>query len=274
MLQAKEMKKIEGPAPCRFPVKSLDEKDSVRLAMQYSHGDAKKGSDHRNEVMDLGKSHKQLRNLASHLQYAREEEKKDIAREIHDKLGQSLTVLKMDLSMMEKRLTTNERVETLSKLVKADLDLVNAAIHTVKRLSTELRPSILDHLGIGAAVEWQAEKFEEKTSIKCEVNLVPADISVDAEYSTALFRIFQELLTNVLRHAKATKVAVKLSDQGSSIILEITDNGVGIAKKHLSKTNSFGLFDICERVQICNGEMRIIGRKKTGTTITVTIPKR
>ncbi|HXW68891.1 MAG TPA: response regulator [Dissulfurispiraceae bacterium] len=242
---------------------------SVRRALE----EAKAKLDHMKAVKELKKSHKQLRNLAAHLQSAREEERSNIAREIHDELGQTLTALKMDLSVMDKKLETNQGIETLSELVKADLQLVNATINTVKKLCTELRPSILDHLGLGAAIEWQAQEFQKRCGIECELNMVPEDITVGGKHSIALFRIFQESLTNALRHAKATKVKVTLNDLGDSIMLEIADNGVGIREEHMSKANSFGLLGMRERVQICNGEMRVVGGKNGGTTITVIIPK-
>jgi signal transduction histidine kinase len=242
---------------------------SVRRALE----EATEKLEHRKAVKELRKSHKQLRDLAAHLQSAREEERTWIAREIHDELGQTLTALKMDLSVMGKKLATNQGIETLAELVKADLELINSTINTVKRLCTELRPALLDHLGLGAAIEWHAQEFQKRSGIECEVNLVPYDITVDEKYSIALFRIFQESLSNVLRHAKATKVTATLSDQGGSVMLEIADNGVGIKDEHLSKADSFGLLGMRERVQICNGEMRIVGKQNGGTTITVIIPK-
>ena len=196
-----------------------------------------------------------------------------VAREMHDELGHALTALKMDLFAMKKKLATNQGIETLPELVEADLKLVNTTLKTVKRLCTELRPSILDHLGLGAAIEWQAQEFQKRSGIGCEVNLVPSDTTFDGDFSSALFRIFQESLTNVLRHAKATKVMTTLSDQGGSIILEIADNGIGITNEHLSKPNSFGLMGMRERVQSCNGEIRIAGSQNAGTTITVIVPK-
>src|SRR5208283_2050795 len=142
-------------------------------------------------IMALKISHEQLRNLAAHLESAREEERTWVAREIHDELGQTLTALKMDLSMMEKKVEANQGIETLAELIKADLKLVNETIKTVKRLCTELRPSVLDHLGLGAAIEWQAQEFQKRSGIECKVNLVPNDITVDGKHAIALFRIFQ-----------------------------------------------------------------------------------
>jgi len=242
---------------------------SVRRALE----EATEKFERRKAVKQLKISHEQLRNLAAHLESAREEERTWIAREIHDELGQTLTALKMDLSVMEKKVATNQGIETLEELIKADLRLVNETIKTVKRLCTELRPSVLDHLGLGAAIEWQAQEYQKRSGIACEVNLVPYDIIVDGKHSSALFRIFQESLSNVLRHAQATKVTVTLSDQGDSIMLDISDNGVGITEEHMSKANSFGLLGMRERVQICNGEFRISGSPNAGTTITVIIPK-
>jgi signal transduction histidine kinase len=242
---------------------------SVRRALN----EAQERLERRKAVKELRQSREQLRNLAAHLETVREEERTWIAREIHDELGQALTALKMDLSVMGKRLTTRQGIETLPELVNADLALVGATIETVKRLCTQLRPPLLDHLGLGAALEWQAEDFQKRNAIECVVNLVPADMTVDEKYSTSLFRIFQESLTNVLRHAKATKVTATLSDKGGSIILVIADNGVGITTENLAKANSFGLLGMRERVQSCNGEVRITGVQNAGTTITVIIPK-
>jgi signal transduction histidine kinase len=235
--------------------------------------EAEERSERRKAVKELTKSHEQLRNLAEHLQTVREEERTWIAREIHDELGQALTAFKMDLSEMEEMLTANQSIETLRGLVRTDLALVHETIQTVKRLCTQLRPAMLDHLGLGAALEWQAEEFQRRNAIECVVNLVPDDITVDEKFVTSLFRIFQESLTNVLRHAKATKVKATLSNQGNNIVFEIADNGVGITMENLSKTGSFGLLGMRERVQICNGEVRITGSQGAGTTITVIIPK-
>jgi len=242
---------------------------SVRRALE----EATEKMGRRKADKELERSHEQLRKLAAHLQSIREEERTNIAREMHDELGQALTALKMDLFAMKKKLATNQGIETLPELVEADLKLVNTTLKTVKRLCTELRPSILDHLGLGAAIEWQAQEFQKRSGIGCEVNLVPSDTTFDGDFSSALFRIFQESLTNVLRHAKATKVMTTLSDQGGSIILEIADNGIGITNEHLSKPNSFGLMGMRERVQSCNGEIRIAGSQNAGTTITVIVPK-
>ena len=241
---------------------------SVRRALT----EAAEKAERRQAVKELGKSHEQLRNLAAHLQTVREEERIWIAREIHDELGQALTAFKMDLSVMEENLSSNQDIETLQALVRTDLELVSATIQTMKKLCSQLRPPLLDHLGIAAALEWHAEEFQKRHAIECKVNLVPDDIIVDEKYSTSLFRIFQESLTNVLRHAKATKVKATLIEQDGNIVFKIVDNGVGITEEQLSKANSFGLLSMRERVQFCNGEVRV-SDSQNGTTITVVIPQ-
>ncbi len=223
----------------------------------------------RKAVEELRRSHQQLRHLAAHLQSVREEERAGVAREIHDELGQALTALKMDLSMVIERLSDPDAVSQL----KEDMALIDATVQTVKRICTELRPALLDHLGLGAAIEWQAGEFQKRSGIECNVSSVPDDFIVDIDLSTALFRIFQEALTNVLRHSKATRVEALLSENGGGFALVISDNGIGITKEQLSKANSFGLLGMRERVYAWKGDVHIEGSPDKGTTIRVMIPK-
>ncbi len=247
----------------------------ARLAssVQRALRETRERSERRKAVMELRKSHEQLRSLAAHLQSAREEERTNIAREIHDELGQALTALKIDLSLIAEKLQNGNGNATLVEQLKADVDIVNSTILTVKKICTELRPAILDHLGLGAALQWQAEEFQKRSGIKCEVTLKPYNITADRDQATVLFRIFQEALTNVLRHSKATNVKAVLTEQDNSIMLQIADNGVGFTVEQLSKANSFGLVGMRERVHICNGELRISGRPNEGATITALIPR-
>src|SRR5271169_3047379 len=247
----------------------------ARLApsLQRALREATERSERRKAVEDLRNSHEQLRYLAAHLQSAREEERTNIAREIHDELGQALTALKIDLSLIAQKLQNNVCNPTLAEKMKAGVDVVNSTILTVKKICTELRPAILDHLGLGAAIEWQAEEFQKRSGIKCEVTLTPDNIAADKDQSTVLFRIFQEALTNVLRHSKATEVKATLTEQNAGIVLEIADNGIGFAAEQLSKANSFGIVGMRERVHICNGELRISGRPNEGATITALVPR-
>jgi PAS domain S-box-containing protein len=219
---------------------------------------------------ELADSQEQLRKLYSHLQSLREEERTNMAREIHDDLGQALTVLKMDLSWIARKLRNDK--EGLKEKVNADIDQVDKTIQAMKRVCTELRPGILDHLGLAAALEWQAEEFQKRTGIKCEVVCDPEDTEVDPDLATPLFRIFQESLTNIVKHAKAAEVKASLTQTRNSIILEITDNGIGITEEELSKPNSFGLLGMRERVYPWGGKVTVSRAKNKGTTVEVIIP--
>lgn len=216
-------------------------------------------------------SHERLHDLTAHLQSIREEERTLIAREIHDELGQMLTALKFNLSR-----TTRESMDSAAVFgeeLKKDIATIDTIIQSVKKICMELRPSILDHFGLGSAIKWQAQEFNRSSGIECPVALDPENISVSSDMAIALFRIFQESLTNVLRHANATKVRVTLTERDDSIILEISDNGIGITEEQISKANSFGILGIRERVHIWKGEVHITGSQNKGTILTVLIPK-
>jgi PAS domain S-box-containing protein len=219
---------------------------------------------------ELRMINEQLSMFSSYLQEAREKERTSIAREIHDELGQALTALKMDLSWLRKRLPKNQK----SLLVKEESmsELVESTIQTVKKISAELRPGILDHLGLTAAIEWQADDFQKRTGIRCRVSIVPEEIVPDRDRSTVIFRIFQETLTNIVRHAKATKVSVKLEQEDAGLVLEVKDNGRGITEEQLSDPKSLGLMGIRERAAYCGGKVIINGTRNRGTTVTVHIP--
>jgi len=218
----------------------------------------------------LKESEEQLRNLAAHLQSAREEERTNVAREIHDELGQALTALKMDLSWLKNRLGEDQK--TLLRKAKSMEKLIDSTIHSVKRISTELRPGLLDDLGLSAAIEWQAEEFQNRTGIECKVVVNPEDIVLDQDRSTAIFRIFQEALTNVARHAEATKVDVRLRCEEDRLELVVRDNGKGIAEEKISNPKSFGLVGIRERAASIGGDVEIRGSQNRGTAVTATIP--
>jgi signal transduction histidine kinase len=240
---------------------------SVRRALKESS----ERLDRRRAVEELEKSHALMRSLAAHLQSIREEERLKMARDIHDELGQTLTALKLDLNLIL-GLLPDDQLSIRAKM-KLDLDLVNDTIRSVKRICNDLRPGLLDHLGIEAAIEWQAEEFQRRSGIECLVSLPQNIIEIDMERATALFRIFQEALTNIIKHAGATKVRAKLSDLKEGIMLEIEDNGIGISEDQLYKENSFGLLGMRERVHIWDGEVRIKGSKDAGTSIIIVIPR-
>ncbi len=219
---------------------------------------------------ELQSSREQLRNLTTYLESVREQERTNIAREIHDELAQALTALKMDLSWLYNKLQ-RDQIPLIEK-TRSMGKLIDDTIRTVKRISAELRPGVLDDLGLVAAIEWQAEEFQNRTGINCRVNVDPDELAVDQERSTAIFRIFQETLTNVARHARATKVTVSLVNKTASLKLRVADNGVGISERQILDSKSFGLIGMRERVHLWGGRVVIKGRRGKGTTVEVDLP--
>jgi signal transduction histidine kinase len=152
------------------------------------------------------------------------------------------------------------------------LKAINSTIQTVRRISTELRPGMLDDLGIAAAIEWQSEEFEKRTEIECEVSVEPEDLRLNGELSIALFRIFQESLTNIARHSKATHVDISLIHEDGKVELTIRDNGKGIDRNRISDQSSFGLMGIRERAAHFGGTVKIRGLEQMGTVVSVSVP--
>jgi PAS domain S-box-containing protein len=217
---------------------------------------------------ELLESHSQLRELASHLQKVREEERKYIAREIHDELGQLVTGLKMDISITKKKV--EKQAPELSDKLSTIMEVTDDIIHTVRRIASELRPSILDDIGLDAALEWQAKEFEKRTNINCIFINNAKDIIVSTDVKSNLFRIFQESLTNIIRHANATVVNASLILQGNSLIFTITDNGDGFKTENIGRT--FGLLGMKERVIMINGIFEIESHSGRGTHIVIKVP--
>lgn len=212
----------------------------------------------------------QLRALAARLQYVREEERTRIAREIHDEFGQACTALRMDLSLLARK--TTKRQTKLRDKARSAIHIVDNLIRSMRRMASELRPSTLDDLGLAAALEWQAQEFESRTGIQCRILLPKELIVLDQERSTALFRIFQETLTNVARHADATSAEARLTREGDHLILRVHDNGRGYDPLQVPGRRSLGLVGMRERALILNGEFKIEGAARKGTTVTVRIP--
>jgi PAS domain S-box-containing protein len=219
---------------------------------------------------ELRRSQRRLRELASYLESAREKERTRIAREIHDELGQALTALKMDIHWLTQRLPRDDQ-PSIEK-AKAISELIDMNVHLVQRISSELRPGLLDNLGLSAAIEWQADQFQNRIGVKCDIISEPDDIILDQTRSTAIFRIFQETLTNIARHANATKVEVILRKKPAELALEVFDNGKGITEKEISDPKSFGLMGIRERVHSLGGVVKISGTHNKGTTVSIQIP--
>jgi len=224
---------------------------------------------------ELAQSHEQLRNLAAHVQAAREEERTRVAREVHDELGQILTALKIDLSWLKKHISEAE-IEGLRHVLLEKIQLMSSlsdkTIHAVQRISAALRPPMLDHFGLMAAIEWYAEQFQERTGVACTVASTEQRIEVDKAASTALFRICQEALTNVARHAEATKVAVCIEKKDGSHTLTVKDNGRGITESESHSSESLGILGMRERALAVGGKFHVSSRSNTGTTVMVSIP--
>ncbi len=223
----------------------------------------------------INKSREQLRALAARLQAAREEERIRISREIHDDLGELLTGLKMGLAWIRDRLeeppSAQNRAPLREKIAAMGL-LADSTTNRVRKLCTELRPSILDDLGLVAAIEWQAREFQKRTNIRCEASLEEKQIIATPDQATALFRILQEILTNVARHSQASKVRVSLKAEGRNLLMEVKDNGRGIQPQQVSGSGSLGLLGMQERAAVLGGTVKIQGQKGRGTTVAVTIP--
>ncbi|HPI92944.1 MAG TPA: PAS domain-containing sensor histidine kinase [Deltaproteobacteria bacterium] len=219
---------------------------------------------------ELQQSREQLRNLSIHLQTIREKESARIAREIHDELGQSLTALQMDISWLGGQLP--ERCAPLREKTHRMSHLVDTTIDSVHRIMAELRPTLLDDLGLTAAIEWLSEDFHNRSGIQCDVYVDCRDSSIGKDLATNLFRILQETLTNVARHAQASMVCVRLIQDSGEIILEVVDNGKGITRKQAENARSFGILGIRERVNLMDGTVRITGRCRRGTRVKVVIP--
>ncbi|MGH7973667.1 MAG: histidine kinase, partial [Limisphaerales bacterium] len=200
--------------------------------------EAEERAQHRRAEEQLRESHEQLRALSVYLQRVREEERTRIAREVHDELGQALTSCKLDLSWLAGKLP--RELKPLVEKIRELSSHIDSTIQTVRRISSELRPAVLDHLGLVATLEWQANEFQNRTGIKCEVRSGLGDRLFEQNLSTTLFRIFQETMTNVIRHAGATQVEVNLKESDGRITMEIKDNGRGITRGDLSNPRSMG----------------------------------
>jgi PAS domain S-box-containing protein len=221
----------------------------------------------------LAESRERLRELARHLNATIEADRSRIAREIHDQLGQAMTGLKLDLGWLGRKLeqglsgvdsSVRDRIGTMSRLI-------DDTIRTVRRVATELRPAVLDDLGLGPALETLAEQFTERSGVTCETDF-PEQITLASQQATALYRIAQEALTNVSRHANATWVKLQLSAEQNTVILEIADNGGGISTERMTGRRSLGLLGMQERANELGGEVAIDSKRGEGTTVRVKIP--
>ncbi len=252
---------------CRMRSSRIGEKLTRQGRIVVTYEDI---TEQRRAQEELGKSREQLRNLSIYLQSIREKESTRIAREIHDELGQSLSALQMDMAWVRKRLPPED--EDLAGKVQRMRRLVDTTIDSVHRISTELRPTLLDDLGLAAAMEWQVQEFQGRAGVQCEAHLNVDDTMVEKDLATTVFRIFQETLTNVARHAEATKVKVRLVQRRGELCLDVADNGRGITTRQIDDAKSFGIVGIKERVNMWGGRVSITGKPRKGTVLQVRIP--
>jgi two-component system sensor histidine kinase UhpB len=253
-------------------VRVVIENDEPRelIGVMINLTDRKKAED------EIRQSRERLRALSAHLQFVREQERIKIAREVHDDLGQVLSALRMELSLLNQNLLGSSpdiapRQQIMQELSTMS-NLVDDTIRSVRRIITELRPEVLDHLDLSSALEWQIQEFRARTGIKTSFQSTVQNSPLNQEGVTAIFRILQETLTNVNRHAQATMLQVKLIDNEDSIILEVKDNGRGITEEETKKTGSFGILGMKERVLLLGGALTMKGNPGKGTTVRVEIP--
>ncbi|AOP35919.1 histidine kinase [Leptospira tipperaryensis] len=256
-----------------FFINSENSDPSLIAVLSHVASQIGRAFERKNAEANLRKSQEQLRALSARLQEVREEERILIAREIHDELGQILTVLKIEITLYKRNIVSPDSSD--NKIIK-DLDsmihLVDTAIESTQRIATELRPLLLEELGLFEGIEWYGEEFQKRTGIVCTVTKTVLKSSLSKEIAIALFRIFQETLTNVARHSKATSVSVFIEEDDSFVALTISDNGIGIKEKELLDSKSLGIIGIRERAIVLGGTVEISGAQEKGTSVVVRIP--
>jgi len=253
--------------PCIVTVTPFRDGDGELLGIVENFKDI---TERRKTEEELRLSHKQLRKVTSHLEKAREQERRAMAREIHDELGQSLTGLKMDVHWLARHLS-RQKDAVYQKIGEMDKQL-DHTVHIVQRLVAELRPCLLDDLGLSAAIEWLANKVHERLGIVIDVVSIPEDIKLDESSNITVFRIFQEALTNISRHSGATQVEVLLMREEAQVNLSVRDNGIGISEEKMRSLNSFGLIGMRERTSHLKGVLEIESVPGEGTLVSLSIP--
>jgi signal transduction histidine kinase len=222
------------------------------------------------EVEDHEKTQEELRQLSIQTQKIREEEKYEISRKVHDELGQLLTAMKMDLLQLDKKLP--QKNPDLHQHALSIVDLVDDTIKSVQEIAMELRPPILDAFGLCEALAWQADEYEKRYGIQFNLNCPQKTLDLDKDLEVTLFRIFQESVTNIVRHSEASLVRVEVLHDDAQLVMIIQDDGIGIPENKIEDSNSIGLIGIRERVRPWRGEVRFLGTKGKGTKVEVRIP--
>jgi signal transduction histidine kinase len=252
------------PEVLKFKISIFVDLYANKAALTREIADRRRAEEH------VRNSEENLRALAARLQSVREEEWTRIAREIHDELGQALTGLKMDLTWVAGKLPPDQKA--LAAKTQSMFDLIDGTIQSVRKIATRLRPEVLDELGLGPAIEWQAKEFQKRSGVRCKLSLIPGEAAIDRDRSTAAFRIFQELLTNVARHANATRLDVSMRVQDGVLVLEVEDNGKGIDESAMLSPKSLGILGMRERALPFGGDIEIAGARDQGTRVRVSIP--
>jgi signal transduction histidine kinase len=251
----------------RWEILEVPENKKTKAQIQMINEELEERASERTAQLEA--ANKQLRKLSTHLQNIQENERTAIAREIHDALGQELTGLKMEVAWLNKKLPDNA---VLKEKTKEILSLITKIIQTVKEIAVDLRPAMLDDLGLVAAIEWHGQEFEKRTGIKLQFHTDLTDLDSFGNLSTHIFRIYQEALTNVARHAHATEVQTNLEEKDGYIKLIIKDNGQGFDPGEEKSNYSLGLIGMYERTLLLHGELDIESSKQAGTVITLKIP--
>jgi PAS domain S-box-containing protein len=218
----------------------------------------------------LRSSREQLRALSAHLQSVREEERIRIAREIHDNMGHALTGLKIDLGWLGRRLPASDPL--LVRKLRSLSELADSLIELAQRITAELRPGVLDDFGLVAAIEWQAREFQIRTGVNCTFESEREEVTLSQDRMTAVFRICQEILTNVARHAGAANVHIALKEEAGRLLLRVRDDGRGIREEEIASSRAFGLIGMRERAILFEGDIAITGAPGDGTTVEVRLP--
>lgn len=226
-------------------------------------------TERKNTEEALRHSREMLRNLVAHQEHVKENERKRISREIHDDLGQNLLALRIDIAMLHERTLHNH--PKLNQRAAAALQQLDMTMKAVRTAINNLRPTVLD-LGLNAAIEWQVQEFQQRSGIRCDLRMSKEEFALSDECATAMFRILQESLNNVLRHAQASQINIEIRRDDGRVFMSIADNGIGFFPECRRKANSFGLLGIAERVNALKGELTIDSNQNKGTTLNISLP--
>lgn len=249
-------------------IEDITGRKRTEAALQRAHDELEDKVRARTE--ELNNAYQTLKDLSSHLHMAREEERTRIAREVHDEMGGVLTAIKIDISMLKQQLEAQGRPAPGE--LSRTLELIDGAVTSLRRIITDLRPSILDTMGLWAAIEWQLQEFQQRTDITCSFQMEGIEKELGDDRATAVFRIFQEALTNVARHARASKLDVFGFASEDEVVIHIQDNGIGIREERLMASRSFGILGMHERARTFNGYVQIKGAPAKGTTVSIRFP--